>query len=116
MELGSLEKVSPLVSFKKSLKHKGLTNCGVARKFNFSVRLQSTHTNPEILNDLSSSPPNTNLDSILICLFLSDAGLYRSSPTYNTRLEMSLGAAYEEFALFIGEILSPYMSNPVKSI
>ena len=29
---------------------------------------------------------------------------------------MSLGAAYEEFALFIGEILSPYMLNPVKFV
>ena len=42
--------------------------------------------------------------------------MYRSSSTSNTRLEMSFGQAYKEFAFFIGELLSPYMSNPVKSV
>ena len=64
----------------------------------------------------NGSLPSKELNSILIGLILSDAGLYRSSPTSNTRLEMSFGQAYKEFAYFIGELLSPYISNPVKSV
>ena len=42
------------------------------------------------------------LNSILIGIMLSDGGLYRSSPTANTRFEMSFGEKYKEFAFHIG--------------
>ena len=56
------------------------------------------------------------LNSVLIGIMLSDGGLYRSSPTANTRFEMSFGDKYKEFAYHIGELFSDYMSNPVKSL
>lgn len=56
------------------------------------------------------------LHSILIGIMLSDGGLYRSSPTANTRFEMSLGEKYKEFAFHMGELFQDYMSNPVKSL
>ena len=47
------------------------------------------------------SLPSIELHSILNGLILSDAGLYRSSPTSNTRLEMSFGQDYKEYADYI---------------
>ena len=64
----------------------------------------------------SSGIPSKELNSIIIGLILSDASLYRSSPTSNTRLELSFGQDYKEFAFFIGELFSPYMTNPVKPV
>jgi hypothetical protein len=61
-------------------------------------------------------PFSVELHSIFIGIMLSDGGLYRSSPTANTRFEMSLGEKYQELALHIGELFKDYMSNPVKSI
>ena len=56
------------------------------------------------------------LHSILIGIMLSDGGLHRSSPTANTRLEMSFGEKYKSLAFHIGELFKEYMSNPVKSL
>ena len=56
------------------------------------------------------------LNSILIGIMLSDGGLYRSSPTANTRFEMRFGEKYKEFAFHIGELFKDYMSNPVKPL
>jgi hypothetical protein len=102
--------VAPLVFNKNiTLKH-------IKMKYSksyYSTRCFSTHTNNHLSN---SALPSKELDSILIGLILSDAGLYRSSPTSNTRFEMSFGQAYKEFAYFIGELLSPYVGNPVKSV
>nr|YP_007476115.1 hypothetical protein H915_mgp31 [Cantharellus cibarius]AGE93536.1 hypothetical protein [Cantharellus cibarius] len=70
----------------------------------------SSNTNSTI-NSISKE-----LNSILIGLLLGDAGLYRSSITSNTRLEMSFGTNYKLFAEFIGDLLSSYLTNPVKSI
>ena len=82
-----------------------------------SVFFVSCPFNSDDKNDLKNgSLPSNDLNSILIGLILSDAGLYRSSLTANTRLEMSFGQAYKEFAFFIGELFSPYMTNPVKSV
>jgi hypothetical protein len=47
---------------------------------------------------------------------LGDGSLYRTSKTSNTRLEMSLGTNYKQFAEKIGEIFKEYMNNPVKKI
>jgi LAGLIDADG DNA endonuclease family len=65
-------------------------------------------------NNLISLPEVLN--SILIGIMLGDGGMYRSSPTSNTRLEMSFGEKYKEFAESLGNIFKDYMSNPVKSI
>lgn len=56
------------------------------------------------------------LNSILIGIMLSDGGMYKSSPTSNTRFEMSLGEKYKPLAFHIGDLFKDYMSNPVKSI
>ena len=104
-ELGSSKLVYPLVSI-NTFKPKNLAL--LISKF-------STTTDSDLNKSLPSLPSNL-LNSILIGLILSDAGLYKSSPTSNTRLEMSFGEAYKEFAFFIGEILNPYMSNPIKKV
>jgi hypothetical protein len=65
-------------------------------------------------NNINSLPEVLN--SILIGIMLGDGGMYRSSPTANTRLEMSFGEKYKEFADSLGNIFKDYMSNPVKSI
>lgn len=59
--------------------------------------------------------PN-NLVSIIIGLTLGDASIYRSSLTSNSRIEMSFGTNYEQFAQSIGNSFREYMSNPVKAI
>ncbi len=56
------------------------------------------------------------LNSILIGIMLSDGALYRSSPSANTRFEMSFGEKYKELAFHIGDLFKDYMSNPVKSL
>ena len=56
------------------------------------------------------------LKSFLIGLMLGDGSLYKSSPTSNTRLEMSFGYDYKEFAYYIANLLSYYISNPFKSV
>lgn len=59
--------------------------------------------------------PN-NLVSIIIGITLGDASIYRSSLTSNSRIEMSFGTNYEQFAQSIGNSFREYMSNPVKAI
>lgn len=71
----------------------------------------SSNTTNTAINLLSKE-----LDSIIIGLLLGDAGLYRTSRTSNTRLEMSFGTNYKLYAQHIEQLLSPYMNNPVKSI
>nr|YP_009486041.1 hypothetical protein [Cantharellus appalachiensis]AWA82102.1 hypothetical protein [Cantharellus appalachiensis] len=67
-------------------------------------------------SNTTSTINSKELNSILIGLLLGDAGLYRSSITSNTRLEMSFGKNYKLYAEFTGNLLSSYMTNPVKSI
>ena len=57
-----------------------------------------------------------NFQSILVGIMLSDGSLYKSSPTSNTRFEMSFGEKYKDLAYHIGELFKDYMSSPVKSI
>lgn len=59
---------------------------------------------------------SNNLNSIIIGLILGDASLYKSSPTSNTRIEMSFGTNYTVFANHIGSIFKEYMTNPVKTV
>jgi hypothetical protein len=57
-----------------------------------------------------------NLHSILIGLMLGDGSLSRTSKTSNTRLEMSFGTNYKQFAEKIGYLFKEYMNKPVKEI
>jgi hypothetical protein len=57
-----------------------------------------------------------NLHSILIGLMLGDGSLSRTSKTSNTRLEMSFGTNYKQFAEKIGDLFKEYMNKPVKEI
>ena len=59
---------------------------------------------------------STNLKSIIIGLMLGDGSLYKSSPTSNTRLEMSFGEKYKEFAESLEGLFKDYINNSVKGI
>ena len=52
-----------------------------------------------------------NLNSIFIGLMLGDGHLYKSSPTSNSRFEMSFGRDRELFAIWIGNLFSSYSST-----
>jgi hypothetical protein len=56
------------------------------------------------------------LNSILIGLILGDAHVYRSSPKANSRIEISLGGKYKEFAYSLEKLFSFYMLNPLKLV
>lgn len=56
------------------------------------------------------------LHSILIGIILGDVFLCKSSPTSNTRFEMSFGQNYKEYAESIELLFKDYISTPVKSI
>jgi hypothetical protein len=57
-----------------------------------------------------------NLHSILIGLMLGDAGIYKSSPTSNSRLEMSFGTKYKQYAKSIEHLFIDYIKNPIKQV
>src|SRR5882757_4431623 len=50
-----------------------------------------------------------NLHFILIGIMLGDGSIYRSSPTSNSRFEMSFGTKYKKFAESIGILFKDYM-------
>ena len=47
---------------------------------------------------------------------LGDGGIYKSSPTGNSRFEMSFGANYKQFAESIGCLFSDYIKTPVQTV
>ena len=57
-----------------------------------------------------------NLHSTLIGLMLGDASIYKSSKTSNSRLEMSFGTKYRQFAESVGNLFKEYMKNPIKQV
>nr|YP_009710765.1 LAGLIDADG endonuclease type 2 [Amanita thiersii]QFZ98714.1 LAGLIDADG endonuclease type 2 [Amanita thiersii] len=61
------------------------------------------------------SLPN-NLHYILIGLMLGDGSISKSSPTSNSRFEMSFGSNYKQFAESIGKLFNDYINTPVKAI
>jgi LAGLIDADG DNA endonuclease family len=78
-------------------------------------------------NNNSNNTSNNNIDiynlpdylkSVLIGLMLGDGSLYKSSPTSNTRLEMSFGSGdhYQLFAENIELLFKDYISNPLKLV
>jgi hypothetical protein len=82
---------------------------------NTKINLNNINT-LDINNSKNLVPLPININSILIGIMLGDGGMYRSSLTANTRLEMSFGEKYKSFAENLGVIFKDYMSNPVKSI
>lgn len=59
--------------------------------------------------------PN-NLHSIFIGLMLGDGHIYRSSPTSNSRFEMSFGKDRKSFADTIGYLFEEYSNTGIKII
>ena len=57
-----------------------------------------------------------NLHSILIGIMLGDGHLYKSSPTSNTRFEISFGKDRESFANWIGNLFKIYSNTGIKKI
>jgi hypothetical protein len=57
-----------------------------------------------------------NLHSILIGLMLGDAGIYKTSKTSSSRLEMSFGTNYKQFAESIEKIFYEHLNNPMKQV
>ena len=57
-----------------------------------------------------------NLHSILIGLMLGDAGIYKSSMKSNSRLEMSFGTKYKQYAEKIENLFIDYINNPIKQV
>jgi hypothetical protein len=54
-----------------------------------------------INNSKNIMPLPVNINSIVIGIMLGDGGLYRSSPTANTRLEMSFVRSKKNIKIFL---------------
>jgi hypothetical protein len=78
------------------------------------VLINSNKSNLNNLKNVISLPKNLN--SVLIGIMLGDGGIYRTSPTSNSRFEMSFGQKYKDFAESLGVLFKYYMKNPVKTI
>ena len=59
---------------------------------------------------------SNKLNSILIGIMLGDGSLYKSSPTSNSRLEMSFGENYYLYAKHIESLFNEYITTPLKLI
>ena len=57
-----------------------------------------------------------NLHSILIGIMLGDGHLYKSSPTSNTRFEISFGRDRESFANWIGNLFKDYSNTGIQKV
>ena len=57
-----------------------------------------------------------NLHSILIGIMLGDGSISKSSPTSNSRFEMSFGSNYSKFAEHIANMFKEFINTPVKEI
>lgn len=53
---------------------------------------------------------------ILNGLILGDAGVFKTSPTSNARVEISFGQRYLSFAEHVASLLDDFMSNPLKEV
>lgn len=58
----------------------------------------------------------TNLHFILIGLVLGDGHIYKSSPTSNSRFEMSFGKDRKLIALWISDYFKDYMNSGIKTV
>jgi len=59
--------------------------------------------------------PN-NLHSIFIGIMLGDGHIYKSSPTSNSRFEMSFGKDRELFAFWIGDLFKDYSNTGITTV
>lgn len=57
-----------------------------------------------------------NLHFALIGIMLGDGSISRPSITSNSRLEMSFGSNYKQFAESIGELFKDFLNTPVKTV
>nr|QCI56446.1 hypothetical protein [Hypsizygus marmoreus] len=57
-----------------------------------------------------------NLHSVLIGIMLGDGHIYKTSPSSNSRFEMSFGKDRIHFAHWVGGLFSEYLSNDLKVI
>lgn len=57
-----------------------------------------------------------SLNSVLIGTLLGDGFIYRSSPTRNSRFEMSFGQHSRLFAEKMGELFKDFINNPIKAV
>ena len=58
----------------------------------------------------------SNLHSVFVGIMLGDGHLYKTSPTSNTRFEMSFGKDRELFANWIGSLFKNYSNTEIKKI
>ena len=84
----------------------------------FNMKKTNILYNEINLEILSESTENLSdfQNSVLIGLMLGDGSLYRSSPTSNTRLELSFGKKYKFFAEKIETIFNLFISTPLKQV
>jgi LAGLIDADG DNA endonuclease family len=57
-----------------------------------------------------------DLHSILIGILLGDGSIYNSSPSSNSRFEMSFGQDYKQFAISIENLFKEYMKTDIKEV
>lgn len=57
-----------------------------------------------------------NLHNILIGLMLGDGHIYKSSPTSNSRFEISFGKDREIFAIWVSDLFEDYSNSGIKTI
>jgi len=57
-----------------------------------------------------------NLHDILIGIMLGDGHIYKSSPTSNSRFEISFGKDRISFATWVGDLFRDYSKNGIKKI
>lgn len=57
-----------------------------------------------------------NLHDILIGIMLGDGHIYKSSPTSNSRFEMSFGKDRISFANWVGDLFNDYSNNGIQKI
>lgn len=66
------------------------------------------------MNDSNVLPQN--LHDILIGIMLGDGHIYKSSPTSNSRFEISFGKDRESFANWVGDLFKDYSQNGIQKI
>ena len=68
-------------------------------------QIETNNKLSSITSDKRNFKISKELNSILNGLILGDAGVFKTSPTSNARVEMSFGQKYQAFAEHIAKIL-----------
>jgi hypothetical protein len=69
-----------------------------------------------IINKMKNNKLPTKLHNILIGLILGDGHIYKTSPTSNSRFEMSFGKDRKLFALWISDLFKDYSNTGIKKL